>query len=182
MDVLTFIAEFIKAIAWPLAFVFAVYLLKAPLTSLIPLMQRVKFKDLEVSFGQEVAALKEEAEESLGPAHAPLKVSPKVVKLAEVSPRAAVLEAWLDVEFTALEAAERRGVELEARQKSSPMAVIGALYRAGLVDDGTQNMFRNLFALRSHAIHDYDHGDLNAEGAVNYADMCARLVERLSKV
>ncbi len=50
MDALTFISEMTAAIAWPAIVVFGVYLLRAPLSSLIPKMQKLKFRDLEADF------------------------------------------------------------------------------------------------------------------------------------
>jgi hypothetical protein len=63
MDALTFISEIVKALAWPTAIVVLVSLLKKPIVELVPLMKKLKYKELELEFSQEVMALKEETTE-----------------------------------------------------------------------------------------------------------------------
>lgn len=62
MDVLTFISELIKSLAWPVAIIILVILLRKPIVELIPLLRRLKYKDLELEFSQEVTELKAEVE------------------------------------------------------------------------------------------------------------------------
>ena len=60
MDVLTFISEIIKALAWPLAVVTLVFLLRRPVIEVFPLLRRLKYKDIELEFAQEVSQLEAE--------------------------------------------------------------------------------------------------------------------------
>ena len=50
MDGLTFIANVVGSVAWPLVVAAGVCLFRDPLSLLIPQMQRLKFKDLEADF------------------------------------------------------------------------------------------------------------------------------------
>jgi len=62
MDALTFISELIKAVAWPVTAIALVVLLRKPIVELIPLLRRLKYKELELEFAQEVSELKAEVE------------------------------------------------------------------------------------------------------------------------
>ncbi len=109
MDELTFISEIIKALAWPTVTVAIVFLLKKPIVELVPLMKKLKYKELELEFSQEVMALRVEAIE------APilemsedkdLSLSPsKALELVPFSTRAAIMEAWIELETAAVEIA-----------------------------------------------------------------------------
>ena len=62
MDKYTFISEITKALAWPATLIVVLLLLRKPLISLIPFMRKLKFKELEMEFSEQVQALKSEAE------------------------------------------------------------------------------------------------------------------------
>jgi len=47
MDTLTFISELIKAVAWPMTAIVLVVLLRKPIIELIPLLRKLKYKELE---------------------------------------------------------------------------------------------------------------------------------------
>jgi hypothetical protein len=66
MDGFTFTTELIKALAWPSSVIILVFLLRKPIIELVPLMKKLKFKELEMEFSQEVKALKSEVKETSG--------------------------------------------------------------------------------------------------------------------
>ena len=48
MDWLTFISNLIDSLAWPVALVIALLAFRKPLTSVIPMLKRLRYKELEV--------------------------------------------------------------------------------------------------------------------------------------
>src|SRR3970040_2344480 len=111
MDTLSFPAEMTKALAWPRTIILALLLLRRPLADLIPLLQRLRYKDLELDFGKRVQELASEIKKQLPggrqPGGAQQRGRNRLADLAHASPRAAVLEAWLEVEEAAIAAAKR---------------------------------------------------------------------------
>jgi len=109
MDTTTFIVELIKALAWPAVIVGLILFLRKPLRDLIPLLIRLKYKDFEIEFGKKIEEAKAEAAVELSKEAAVKALPPqpdeKLAKLAEVSPRAAVLEAWRQTEHELVRAA-----------------------------------------------------------------------------
>lgn len=57
MDCNTFIAEVIKALAWPGTILVIAFLLRKPLAALLPTLLRLRYRDLELDFGQKFQAL-----------------------------------------------------------------------------------------------------------------------------
>ena len=55
MDRLTFVAELVAALAWPVTVLACVLLLRGFVTALVPLLRKLKYSDLELQFGREVA-------------------------------------------------------------------------------------------------------------------------------
>ncbi len=62
MDKYTFIVELIKVLAWPVTVASSLILLRKPIVSLIPFMRKLKFKELEMEFSEQVQAMKSEAD------------------------------------------------------------------------------------------------------------------------
>src|SRR5439155_7615824 len=117
MDWLTFVASITKSLAWPLVVAWIVFLLRRPLRGVLRSLIRLRYKDLEIDFGRDLEALEREVETARLPApteardRAALRApADQLEAIAEVSPRAAVLEAWLLVEHEVFRAAERLGV------------------------------------------------------------------------
>ena len=182
MDALTFIAEIVKALAWPAMVLALVLLLRKPIADLIPLLTRLKYKDLELEFGRRLAEVTAEAGEELPPPHppAPLEAAEEqaLVELAKVSPRSAVTEAWRQVEVAAVEAARRNDISLSPSDATSPARVLRALERHRVIDAGKLGLIHNLRELRNQAVHSPDFAVTSA-AALEYAQLARRVVEFL---
>ena len=118
MDWLTFTASVIDSLAWPAAAVAIVFALRRSLNKLLPDLNKLKYKDLELEFGKQVAEAKMEIERTVKPPQLPESEMAQVGRdaayfeaLADISPRAAVLEAWLPFEAAASAIAQDIGVQ-----------------------------------------------------------------------
>jgi hypothetical protein len=186
VDWLSFIAAIVQAGAWPLAVVVIILILRKPLAGLIPLLQRLKYKDLELEFGERVEEVKAEADAVLPPT-APLEGlaegdRDRLRQLSILSPRSAVLESWRRVEHAALAAAERNHVALPFRKEGiSPVQVIRELERAELIDREQSGLLADLRILRNRAAHAPDFA-LSGESALDYASTADRLVRYLNQI
>lgn len=58
MDRLTFTAEAIKALAWPMALVVVALMIRKPVIQLLPFLRRLKYKEIEFEFSKELEQLK----------------------------------------------------------------------------------------------------------------------------
>ncbi|HEY8585088.1 MAG TPA: hypothetical protein VIL60_00010 [Rhodanobacter sp.] len=174
MDLLTFTAETIKALAWPASVLLLVIMLRKPIVELIPLLRRLKYKELELEFSQEVAELK--AEVSTAPYHPEIPVQPspggevtaihlperlearrgELVRMVGISPRVAIMEAWLEVESATIEVARSFwNVASTDGFKSFPR--MGEyLLQTQVIDQNQLKTFRRLQQLRNTAAHEQE--------------------------
>ncbi len=136
MDVLSFVVQMTQALAWPVAAVVLALLLRRPLLGLLPLVQKLRYGPFELDFGRRVAELAVAAEREL-PAEVPTNAdeAARLTDLAQVSPRAAVLEAWLQVEQAAMALSRREGLALSSQELRTPLRLGQALEQAGALDD-----------------------------------------------
>ena len=177
MDILTFIAQMVQALAWPLAVLLILFIYRRPFARLLSLVERLRFEGVELEFGQGVADLTRAVNREL-PAKALAEASAvtreRLQKLAPLSPRAVVLEAWLEFEEAALDALKRRNVNLSSREARTPLLLGHALEEAGILDEGKQEIFYKLRTLRNAAAHASDFR-LDGDAAMEYADAALRL-------
>lgn len=184
MNVLEFAAALSAAFAWPVAVLGVIWLLRAELRAILPGLQRVGYGRFEAEF--EAALQKaEEVAASVDVAEALTRREGEgfdkgttlracLARLALISPRAAVAEAWSDVERSLGHAASRaRGPNRSAPALSSTRMWIG-----GVVDGALFNLIQELRALRNRAVHAHDF-NLSAEQAMEYALLAERVIAGL---
>lgn len=181
MNALTFIVELVKALAWPTTIMILAWLLRKPIRELIPLLTRLKYKDLELEFGRRMSEVKADASEELPPpepvAAAGTAELRKLIEQAMRSPRAAIAEAWTQVEIAALLAAHRNNL-FSPTDVTTTTRVIRALERRGVIDAGKIGLLHDLRALRDQAVHSPDFG-VSTENALDYVQLARRLREYL---
>jgi hypothetical protein len=184
MDWRTFAAEVIKALAWPLTLVGVLLALRRPLLALLPLVTRLRYKDLEFDFSRrleeasaEAAALAAGAAGGAGERAPP--ASGDLLALARTSPRAAILEAWIRLEAAALDAARRRGAPDPVSHLRAPTRLIEALEEGGVLDARQAAVFHDLRSLRNSAAHALNFTPA-PETAADYVRLAARLEQSLA--
>ncbi|MEW8351071.1 MAG: hypothetical protein AB2689_22595 [Candidatus Thiodiazotropha taylori] len=65
MDSYAFTLELARALGWPVSFIVAVFLLRSPLAELMPLLKKLKYKDIEVEFYKDTSDVVARLEEYL---------------------------------------------------------------------------------------------------------------------
>lgn len=192
VNALTFIAKLVEFLAWPFATVLVVLLLRKDIQRLLGLVRRLKAGPVEAEFEREVAELAKETSQALslgGPAMSSSVASSteaskltarklELVKLAQVSPRAAILEAWRDVEAAALHLVDRRGLFVPEIDRSSSLAAIRAIAKTGTLDSEWVGRYHELRQLRNKAAHESIF-DADFQAAVAYIEITSRLRVRL---
>lgn len=182
MTRLEFIAAVIDSLAWPAVVIMTVVLLRRPLAGLLPLLRRVKYKELEVEFAQEVKELRQEAEAALPPLPAgpPPQIPEEqaLINLASVSPRSAVVEAWRLVESAARRGLEARGEGMESGRPVSGPRLTRTLLQREMLDNATRSVFDRLRMLRNQAVHAEDFL-VDEASSREYIELALALARRL---
>lgn len=182
MDWLTFVATLVQALAWPALVVLAVVLLRDPLTRLLPTLRSAKYKDLEFQFGEKLGELGDVATQ----AKLPERELPAdwvyrdpdeftfrhyIERLAPISPRAAIAEAWRGVEVAFTDAAQREGIP-EGRPLTQ---IVRGLEARGSLPRDALPLVDDLRILRNRAVHAEDFEPEPAQ-AVEFGHLAERLM------
>jgi hypothetical protein len=183
MDGFTFTTELVKALAWPLSVIVLVFLLRKPIVELVPLMKKLKFKELEMEFSQEVKALKSEAIESscfgTPTVNQSKLVNSIALDLIPFSTRAAIIEAWVEVEVAATEVASSFWGQSSSETMRSYPKLGEYLHQCKVIDDKQLSTFQRLRKLRNKAAHaeELSLSEEDARSFIVLADMLAKHIK-----
>jgi hypothetical protein len=186
MTWLEFFASVLKSIAWPLAIIIIVFLLRNHIANLFPLLSKLKIKGFEIEFRKslkELVHLRTIAlpdSESLSDSTNE-KIESSIEKIAEISPRAAIIEAWLNVEVAAAELIKKNG--LLDKKYFTPYDLRKNLLNKSTLNDDQLKIFQNLRDLRNKAVHipDFNFKTNEVIEYVNLAMSFSRYLKQLDK-
>jgi hypothetical protein len=153
-----FVADLVRALAWPAATVTIVLVLRKPIGAALERgIRRLKAGPVEIEFDEELAEVREELERSpelerarVGPPPGP-SLGEELVRLAEASPRASVMEGFARIEAQLRELVG--DVEADTARRQGGVALARLAHRHGLISDETLNAVEGLAVLRNLAAH-----------------------------
>ena len=155
------IVDLIKGLAWPIVVVWLCYFFRSEIIKLLGRINRFKHGDTEVDFGTELA--KAEVEANKAQSRNPVQdesadtrtKEDQLLRIATMSPRAAINEAWVMVEDTLAASGFSSGTPIP---RFSPRSLVGvAAARSGLTPDLSE-LIQSLRKLRNRVAHE---GNLN---------------------
>src|SRR5215813_10959026 len=148
MDRLTFTAELIKALAWPLTILVSAYVLRKPFSALLPLIHKLKYQDIEVEFDKQLVAIKEQAAANLPQPKdktSQVDLRERLLKVVGVSPEIAVIEAWRQLENQLHEYRQRVGIDVAPAVLTMPLVLASMLQKDNKL---TQAQYQTLTGLK----------------------------------
>lgn len=157
MDALTFISNLISSLAWPLTVVLFVWWLRKEIKKLLPFAKKFRYGDFEIEFEQQLADLKKDVEtqkksHEVLPKSKDIEFDNYLKSAAELSPRTAIVEAWVGLEITAVNSA--RMLKVIPDQKYIPFTrVISALREEGVLEKKDVEILDRLRKMRNEALH-----------------------------
>jgi hypothetical protein len=144
MNWLEFTASLVRSLAWPVAVVWLVIVLRNPIKRVLLTLTHLKYKDLELDFGRELQLVKREAKA--------LDIKPQEVKavsaskldslqllddaaeIANRSPQSGVVVAWQAVESELMAAVMRLGISPDYPPYTSALKHSELLREQGIID------------------------------------------------
>jgi hypothetical protein len=184
LDWKTFIAQIVESVIWPGVIIFAIWLLRDKLGELLPRLKKLKHKETEIEFAEKITELVSEGAERAQPSIVAKSRESEVqfeflMKLSDISPRSAVIEA-----FRALESASEKAVikaypEFEAKDVRNPMQ-IQKLLKNKVLEPEQYHRIRELRILRNKAAHMEDF-NLHGMPIEAYIDIALTLANQLEQ-
>ena len=174
MDKLTFLAELLKATAWPITTVVIAVLFRTEFRALLQRIRKGKIGLTEIHFAEEVKELANDVQEiTITPGTGALTLRPELVSLATSNPRVALVGAWIEIE-TALTSLARKHGLLNDQTRRNTTALVRALANADLIPKNHVPAFMVLRGLRNDAAHDSDFNP-SEEAILGYLEIAERL-------
>lgn len=182
MDWLTFASKIIGDLAWPVVALAIVFMLRRPISNLLPDLRRLKYKDLEVDFGKSLEDVEKKLNEvpsleapsiehvpEVEPEPLPKTRKELVAKIAELSPTSAILESWKNVERTLDFYFSARGI----KRPASGQTIVGHLDYDPNFPPQLVSAYQELRVLRNRAAHERE--SISAAHAKEFDDLADRL-------
>lgn len=178
MDTLTFISEITKSLAWPVATIIVSILFRKQLYLLLSRLRKGKVGSAEFEFEEAIKQLEESASEL---ATAPdSNMGTPSVRLVTSNPRAAILEAWLELEDKAINLALSLDL-VRPTARRYPEGAIKGIRKAGILSNANLNILEALQLLRNQAAHDPDFNPL-PDAVLTYTQLARDLGAELEKM
>jgi hypothetical protein len=160
MDWLTFITKIVEALAWPGTVVVVLFLIRRELPQIVRNLRKLKIKGVELEFGEAAKAVASEAKDAVPsddantrlPGQSRHELAERLNSIAEFAPRAAILEAWLQVEAAAVDVIRKRSSP-NLKSLPGPMRLRDSLMKIEVLNSKQLAVFENLRILRNEAVH-----------------------------
>jgi hypothetical protein len=160
MDWLTFITKIVEALAWPGTVIVVLFLIRKELPEIARNLRKFKFKGVELEFGKAAEAVASEAKDAVPPGKGDIRLmgqpkeelAERLNSIAELAPRAAILEAWLQVETAAVDVIRKKSSP-NLKSLPGPMRLRDSLTRIEVLNAKQLAVFENLRILRNEAVH-----------------------------
>lgn len=173
MDWLTFIAELVKATAWPVIVLIVVLVFRGELSALFGRLRKGKIGGAEFEFEDAVAELRADS------------VSIPEVRAVDVAavsdnPRTAVLEAWLRVEDCARTLAGAQGISPSLVAAARAPVLIKAIVEKNLLSPEQVQLFHDLRRLRNQvaSVREFSPSSESVVSYISLANGLAAAIER----
>ena len=183
MDLLTFITKVVDSLAWPVAIALSVLMLKEGIVNLIPKLKQIKYKELQLDFERSVKQVESEANQAKLPKLEKSSSEQKGIKeekekifgLARSYPRAALLEAWVQLEVTIGQALKNEEIITDGEKKNSSYSAMrgGEVLLANHPEK--LEVFQSLKNLRNKVAHG-ETEDVLSTSSEAYVELAFRLI------
>jgi hypothetical protein len=184
MDWLTFLSKMIGDLAWPIAVLTIVLVLRKQIESAIGLINKVKVSGVEVEFARKLDVAREEGVKLPLPENEedklPENTTQNTYELAKISPRAAVIEAWRLVEAAAIDCGRRLFGE-EFTNKTMTFQAILRLENHDKLPETVTAQMRRLRSMRNEAAHAAEFA-LSEDSALEYVQLSTQLIASLNAI
>lgn len=174
------IIRVLDVLAWPSTAFLLIWLARKQIRLLVPLIERIKYKDVEIKFGKRLADVTEDIGEApLLDSGAPEEAA-KIYALAEISPPSAVLEAWKDLEVIAQEKVRQLLPDGETYRKPLARSLDYLDYK-GALSPSAASAARELKMLRNEAVH-AGSKEISREDAIQYGAVASQIRAQIEAI
>jgi hypothetical protein len=176
------LVQLVSALAWPVTVIIIALLFRHEVRHTASRLSSLSYKSLKADFEQDLSNLEKDVKE-LAPKEPVAKANrieedkdavnsyERLKRIADISPRAAIMEAWRDIEVTTKKVADAYGVSTQGQ--IAGVRAINELVQLHLLPDSVTSVYEQMRRLRSRAAHAADFA-ISSEEAERYIDTAYR--------
>ncbi|MCA2933345.1 MAG: hypothetical protein ING36_14005 [Burkholderiales bacterium] len=175
-----YFVEIVKATAWPTSIIWLGYMFREEVRLLLGRLSSMKYGEVEARFGKELAEAEVGAQKLGIPksesTQLNLKQKEQLFRIAEVSPRAAIVEAWTLIETAAAKKGLTSGTTIP---RTNPKMIVEYLNSSGKFSAESLGLIEQLRRIRNQASHlpDFAITQNEAERYLELAAQSASVIE-----
>ena len=172
--------KFLDVTIWPCVVLITIFKLREPLKSLLPLIENLKYKGIEVKFRKKLNQIKEESKETGIEITKEIDNKTEIYKLVEISPALAIMESWKEIEIEA-------GKKVKALAPANPKfkninhRPVAYLEYTGALIPSTARTIRELQLLRNKAAHSHDL-NITKDDALEYVSLAQAILKQIESI
>lgn len=145
-----FVAQLVASLAWPTSLVLAAIVFRKPVLRLLENLNEVSYGGVRASFDRQAADLTDSVVPNAVSKGITPELDEKLLRLAEASPRGAVIESWLRIERLLVRALDKKGI---AHQSLLGRRLIDFANQNEVLGVGMEKSLTGLLQLRNLASH-----------------------------
>ena len=171
------LVQLISTLAWPATVLSLAMMFRHELRQAASRLSSLQYKDFKAGFERDLQRLEGEVQAlpaEMRPTNAPagenkaaLSSYDRLVRIAEISPRAAIMEAWRDIEVTTKKVADAYGLSVDGA--IAGVKAIREIVGRGLLPKSVIGVYEQMRRLRARAAHAADFA-IGSEEAERYID------------
>lgn len=173
------------ALAWPATVLIFFFLIRKELPGVAKAIRRFRYKDVELEFGEAAKEIAGETKEAVPITQENIQLSgrtkseaqARLEEIADLAPRAAILEAWLSVEAAAADLLRKKGFNKQPAYPG-PLRLLKSLQEEGFLDRRQVAVFEGLRTLRNEAVHTPD-AEFTKVSVLNYIESAVSMASYL---
>ncbi|MBU1313598.1 MAG: hypothetical protein KJ947_11540 [Alphaproteobacteria bacterium] len=182
-DLAASLFQSLTSLAWPAAAAASVYFFRDRVSELLPRLH-LKHKETEISF--QIEAAKVEAQQLPSPSgDTPVPADEerqKLLNLARISPKGAILAAWSDFEVRLRDLAKSHHELGDFTSKTSALTIMRGFRSSGQIGSPIFQLFNDLRTIRNQTAHEDFPDGINVEDAVEFQRLTERVLQAVEEV
>lgn len=173
------ISSLVNSLAWPVAIVVIIFLLKSPIQRLILNLSRFKFNELEMDFA---AALEEVKEIMPVKTDVQIEKDPNIIEMAKLNPSSAILISFNKIEHELAEVIKRLAISPDYPGDNSVHKNIKLISSYTDINEDTLEILNDLRHLRNIAAHSNPNNNITYTDAIKFYNLSESLIVELKNL
>jgi hypothetical protein len=179
-----FVLGLIKALAWPLTVFLIALIFRRELRGIVRRLNRLKYGDWEAHFERELERAERNASQIQIPYNRTLEATKptdyeRMIRLTEISPSAAILEAWKEIELALSQVIQAKRIEVKHKIIGTPE--VYELVHQGLLPKDMLLVYSDLKQLRNRVAHHVAE-EIDHMAAKRYYELASKLIIKLNDI